>query len=89
MHEYQNLTSCSTFRVTFTFKNHGRCHTNSRRRSHCGDSRAAPGDYSPEIRRRAKVTIIRIGFLWVVTSNSHVETLYRSLSDIDDVRYVL
>ncbi|MCH8502630.1 MAG: DUF493 family protein YbeD [Aliidiomarina sp.] len=49
----------------------------------------APGDYSPEIRPSSKGNYYSVSVSVVVTSKIHVETLYRSLSDIDDVRYVL
>lgn len=49
----------------------------------------APGDYSPEVRPSSKGTYHSVSVSVVVTSKNHVETLYRSLSAIDDVRYVL
>ncbi|MCH8492251.1 DUF493 family protein YbeD [Aliidiomarina sp.] len=49
----------------------------------------APGDYSPEVRPSSKGNYHSVSVSVVVTSKQHVETLYRSLSAIDDVRYVL
>ncbi|RUO21197.1 hypothetical protein CWE08_06315 [Aliidiomarina iranensis] len=49
----------------------------------------APGDYSPEIKPSSKGNYWSISVSVVVTSKHHVETLYRSLSDIEEVRYVL
>lgn len=49
----------------------------------------APGDYSPDIKPSSKGNYWSISVCVVVTSKHHVETLYRSLSDIEQVRYVL
>ncbi|RUO31389.1 DUF493 family protein YbeD [Aliidiomarina sanyensis] len=49
----------------------------------------APGDYSPEIRPSSKGNYYSISVSVVVNSKTHIETLYRALADIDDVRYVL
>lgn len=49
----------------------------------------APGDYSPEVRPSSKGNYHSVSVSVVVTSKHHIELLYRSLSDIDDVRYVL
>ncbi|MBA3988050.1 DUF493 family protein YbeD [Aliidiomarina maris] len=49
----------------------------------------APGDYRPQQRPSSKGNYTSISISVVVTSKDHVETLYRELSAIDDVRYVL
>lgn len=49
----------------------------------------APGDYSPSVKPSSKGTYHSVSVAVRVESQEHIETLYRSLSDIDDVRYVL
>ncbi|TRW49408.1 DUF493 family protein [Aliidiomarina halalkaliphila] len=49
----------------------------------------APGDYTPEVRPSSKGNYYSVSVSVVVVSKQHIETLYRALSNIDDVRYVL
>lgn len=49
----------------------------------------APGDYRPQQRPSSKGNYTSVSICVVVTSKEHVETLYRELSAIEDVRYVL
>ncbi|RUO32158.1 hypothetical protein CWE12_04030 [Aliidiomarina sedimenti] len=49
----------------------------------------APGDYQPKQRPSSKGTYASVSINVVVHSKDHVELLYRELSAIDDVRYVL
>lgn len=49
----------------------------------------APGDYSPSIKPSSKGTYHSVSVSVRVESQTHVETLYRCLADIEDVRYVL
>ena len=49
----------------------------------------APGDYQPQQRPSSKGNYTSISISVVVQDKNHVETLYRELSAISDVRYVL
>lgn len=49
----------------------------------------APGDYQPKKRPSSKGNYISVSVNVVVQSKDHVELLYRELSAIEDVRYVL
>lgn len=49
----------------------------------------APGDYRPKQRPSSKGNYTSVSISVVVTSKEHVELLYRELSAIEDVRYVL
>lgn len=49
----------------------------------------APGDYSPQVKPSSKGNYHSVSIAIQVTSQTHIETLYRALSDIEDVRYVL
>lgn len=49
----------------------------------------APGDYHPDIRPSSKGNYYSVSVSVVVLSKNHIETLYRALADIPDVRYVL
>lgn len=49
----------------------------------------APGDYSPSVKPSRKGNYHSVSISVVVTSKEHIETLYRALSDLEDVRYVL
>lgn len=49
----------------------------------------APGDYSPSVKPSSKGNYHSVSVSVKVESQQHIEILYRSLSDIDDVRYVL
>lgn len=49
----------------------------------------APGDYRPRQRPSSKGNYTSISVSVVVTDKDHVERLYRELSAIEDVRYVL
>lgn len=49
----------------------------------------APGDYRPSQRPSSKGNYTSISVSVVVTDKAHVEQLYRELSAIEDVRYVL
>ncbi|RUO68906.1 DUF493 family protein YbeD [Idiomarina ramblicola] len=49
----------------------------------------APGDYSPSVKPSSKGNYHSVSVAVRVESQEHIEILYRSLSDIEDVRYVL
>lgn len=49
----------------------------------------APGDYAPTVKPSSKGTFHSVSIKIQVTSQSHIETLYRALADIEEVRYVL
>jgi len=49
----------------------------------------APGDYSPTVKPSSKGNYHSVSISVKVESQQHIETLYQSLADIDDVRYVL
>ena len=49
----------------------------------------SPGDYTPTVKPSAKGNYHSVSVSVRVESQEHIETLYRSLADIDDVRYVL
>ena len=48
-----------------------------------------PGDYSPKIKPSSKGNYHSVSIAIRVTSKDHVELIYKSLSAIDEVRYVL
>lgn len=49
----------------------------------------APGDYSPTVKPSSKGNYHSVSIQVQVTSQQHIETLYRALADIEEVRYVL
>lgn len=49
----------------------------------------APGDYSPTVKPSSKGNYHSVSISVKVESQTHIETLYRSLADLEDVRYVL
>lgn len=49
----------------------------------------APGDYQPQQRPSSKGNYTSISISVVVQDKAQVELLYRELSDLEDVRYVL
>ncbi|MDX1705071.1 DUF493 family protein YbeD [Pseudidiomarina sp.] len=49
----------------------------------------APGDYAPTVKPSSKGNYHSVSIRIRVESQQHIETLYRALSDIEDVRYVL
>lgn len=49
----------------------------------------APGDYRPQQRPSSKGNYTSISISVIVHSKDHIELLYRELSAIEDVRYVL
>ena len=49
----------------------------------------APGDYSPKVKPSSKGNYHSVSIQIQVTSQSHIETLYKALAAIDEVRYVL
>lgn len=49
----------------------------------------APGDYSPTVKPSSKGNYHSVSIKVQVTSQQHIETLYRALADIEEVRYVL
>ena len=48
-----------------------------------------PGDYSPHIKASAKGNYHSVSVAVTVTSKDHIETIYKTLNAIDEVRYVL
>jgi hypothetical protein len=49
----------------------------------------APGDYSPTIKPSSKGNYHSLSIPVRVTSKEHIETIYKKLTEIDEVRYVL
>ena len=49
----------------------------------------APGDYSPSVKPSSKGNYHSVSVSVRVESQENIEILYRSLADIEDVRYVL
>ncbi|EKE79917.1 DUF493 family protein YbeD [Idiomarina xiamenensis] len=49
----------------------------------------APGDYAPSVKPSSKGNYHSVSVVVTVESQQHIETLYRSLAAIEDVRYVL
>lgn len=49
----------------------------------------APGDYKPQQRPSSKGNYVSLSVSVIVTSKEHIELLYRELSALEDVRYVL
>lgn len=49
----------------------------------------APGDYRPKQRPSSKGNYTAVSINVVVQSKEHIELLYRELSALEDVRYVL
>lgn len=49
----------------------------------------APGDYAPTIKPSSKGNYHSVSVAVTVTSQSHIEKLYKDLSAIEEVRYVL
>lgn len=49
----------------------------------------APGDYAPSTRTSIKGTYHSVSICVRVESKEHIETLYKSLADIEGVRRVL
>jgi len=48
-----------------------------------------PDDYSPKIKPSSKGNYHSVSIAVTVTSKEHIETIYKTLNDIDEVRYVL
>lgn len=48
-----------------------------------------PGDYTPTIKPSSKGNYHSVAIAVTVTSKEHVELIYKSLSAIEEVRYVL
>ncbi len=48
-----------------------------------------PGDYSPSIRPSSKGNYHSVSVAVTVTSKEHIELIYKTLNDIEQVRYVL
>lgn len=48
-----------------------------------------PGDYTPTIKPSSKGNYHSVSLAVTVTSKEHVELIYKSLSAIEEVRYVL
>jgi len=49
----------------------------------------APGDYSPKIKASSKGNYHSLSIAVTVTSKEHIETIYKELTAIEEVRYVL
>ncbi len=49
----------------------------------------APGDYSPAIKPSSKGTYVSLSIAVTVTSKEQIETIYKKLTDLEQVRYVL
>jgi hypothetical protein len=48
-----------------------------------------PGDYSPKIKPSSKGNYHSVSIAVRVTSKEHIETIYKTLTAIEQVRYVL
>lgn len=48
-----------------------------------------PGDYSPKIKPSSKGNYHSVSIAVTVTSKDHIELIYKTLTDIEQVRYVL
>ncbi|MFT6920149.1 MAG: putative lipoic acid-binding regulatory protein [Cognaticolwellia sp.] len=48
-----------------------------------------PGDYAPKIKPSSKGNYHSISVVVTVTSKEHIETIYKTLNAIEQVRYVL
>jgi putative lipoic acid-binding regulatory protein len=48
-----------------------------------------PGDYSPKVKPSSKGNYWSVSVAVRVTSKDHVETVYKTLTAIEEVRYVL
>ena len=48
-----------------------------------------PGNYSPKIKPSSKGNYHSVSIAVRVTSKEHIETIYKTLTDIEQVRYVL
>jgi putative lipoic acid-binding regulatory protein len=48
-----------------------------------------PGDYSPKIKPSSKGTYLSVAIAVTVTSKEHIETIYETLTALEQVRYVL
>ncbi|MDO6444269.1 DUF493 family protein YbeD [Colwellia sp. 1_MG-2023] len=49
----------------------------------------APGDYSPTIKPSSKGNYHSLSIPVTVTSKDHIETIYKTLTALEQVRYVL
>lgn len=48
-----------------------------------------PGDYTPKIKPSSKGTYHAVSIAVTVISKDHIETIYKTLTAIEQVRYVL
>jgi uncharacterized protein len=48
-----------------------------------------PGDYSPKIKPSSKGNYHSVSIAVTVTSKDHIETIYKTLTAIEQVKYVL
>jgi putative lipoic acid-binding regulatory protein len=48
-----------------------------------------PGDYSPKIKPSSKGNYHSVSIAVTVTSKEHIETIYKKLMAVEQVRYVL
>ena len=48
-----------------------------------------PGDYAPKIKPSSKGNYHSVSIAVTVTSKEHIETIYKTLTAIEQVRYVL
>ena len=51
--------------------------------------KTTPGDYSPKIKPSSKGNYHSVSIAVRVTSKEHIETIYKTLTAIEEVRYVL
>lgn len=49
----------------------------------------APGDYSPKIKPSSKGNYHSVSLPVTVTSKEHIESIYKTLTALEQVRYVL
>lgn len=49
----------------------------------------APGDYAPKATPSSKGNYVSLSIAVRVTSKEHIETIYKELTSIEQVRYVL
>ena len=51
--------------------------------------KSTPGDYSPTVKPSSKGNYHSVSIAVRVTSQEHIESIYKDLSAIEEVRYVL
>ena len=77
------------FPAVFPFKVMGIAHPQLPEKVVAAVQQHAPGDYTTKVRPSSKGNYHAVSISVTVTSQSHIESLYKALGDSDGVKHVL